>query len=237
MSAKPNEVGDTEDFEFAALSEAVNYRAAIVEEFSDYLRGRVLEVGAGIGQTSEAMLALPSVSELVGVEPDERFQNGFRERLPNIKLVAGTTEDLEPGEHFDSAVMVNVLEHIEDHIGELQRLRGILHPSGGHLCILVPARQELFSKLDAHFGHFRRYDKPGLRGALEEAGFKVERLCYFNFVGYFAWGLRYTLMKGMSFDIEQVRLFDRKIFPLAHRLEKGLMRPPFGQSLLAVAKA
>jgi len=39
-----------EDFEFAALSEARNYRDALLREFAAHLRGRVLEVGAGVGQ-------------------------------------------------------------------------------------------------------------------------------------------------------------------------------------------
>ena len=237
MNTEPNAIAATEDFEFAALSEAVNYRAAIVEEFAPYLKGRVLEVGAGIGQTTEAMLALPTVTEIVGLEPDPRFQQTFRERLPNIRLVAGTTSDLAEGEQYDGAIMVNVLEHIEHHQQELVRLHTLLKDKGGHLCILVPAREELYSDLDEYFGHFRRYDKPMLRELLIKAGFTIDSMFYFNFVGYFAWGIRYTLLRGMSFDIEQVRLFDRKIFPLAHKCEKRFCRPPFGQSLIAIARA
>ena len=233
----PNEAAATEDFEFAALSEAINYRKAIVTEFAPYLRGRILEVGAGIGQTSEAILELPGVTELVGVEPDARFQQGFRERLPTTRLVAGTTADLDAGEAFDAAVMVNVLEHIEHDVEELARLREILRHGAGHLCILVPARQELYSRLDSDFGHFRRYDKPLLAGRLREAGFMVRHIHYFNLAGYFAWGLRYKLLRGRSFDIDQVRLFDRRIFPLVHRFESGVCRPPFGQSLIAIAQA
>ena len=237
MTSDPNATASTEDFEFAALSEAVNYRRAIVSEFGPFLTGRVLEVGAGIGQISESILGMSSVDELVGVEPDPRFQSGFRERLPEVRLVAGTTADLSDAENFNAAVMVNVLEHIEHDIEELSRLHGILHQRNGFLCILVPARQELYSRLDAHFGHFRRYDKKTLGSRLSEAGFEVESMYYFNLAGYFAWGLRYTLMRGMSFDVSQVRAFDRVVFPLVHRLETSFMRPPFGQSLVAIARA
>lgn len=234
---QPNSIGTTEDFEFAALSEAVNYRKAIVTEFAPYLRDRVLEVGAGIGQTSEAILELPQVTELVGVEPDQRFQNGFRERLPQLRLVAGTTADLDENESFDAAVMVNVLEHIEHDVEELTRLRKILQSSSGYLCILVPARQEIYSRLDAHFGHFRRYSRTMLSSRLNEAGFKEVSTYYFNLAGYFAWGLRYKLLRGMSFDVDQVRIFDRRIFPLVHRFESKICRPPIGQSVIAIAKA
>jgi hypothetical protein len=34
----------------------------------------------------------------------------------------------------------------------------------------------------------------------------------------------------------KVRFFDRFIFPATHLLESRLIRPPFGQSLLAVAR-
>lgn len=237
MSNDPNAAAATEDFEFAALSEAVNYRNAIISEFAPHLGARVLEVGAGIGQTSEAILALPDVQELVGVEPDTRFQAGFRDRLPETKLIAGTTEDIAPGEHFDAAVMVNVLEHIEHDVEELKRLRGILQKRKGRLCILVPARQELYSRLDAHFGHFRRYSRGEMGEKLSKAGFEIVRLNYFNFVGYFAWGLKHRLGKSMGFDPLQVRAFDRGIFPIAHAIESKICRPPIGQSLIAVAQA
>lgn len=234
---EPNSIGSTEDFEFAALAEAKNYRRAIVSEFSPFLKGRVLEVGAGIGQTSEAILSLPDVNELVGLEPDTRFQQGFRDRLPNVRLLGGTTVDLAKGEAFDAAVMVNVLEHIEDDLEELIRLNGILSPKKGYLCLLIPARQEIYSKLDTHFGHFRRYSRSDLRDKLETSGFQIKRLSYFNFIGYFAWALRFRLMGSMTFDIDQVRLFDQRIFPPAHWLESNICRPPIGQSIIAIAQA
>lgn len=233
----PNAMAATEDFEFSALAEAVNYRNAIISEFKAYLHGRILEVGAGIGQTSEAILLLPGVEELVALEPDPRFQQGFTTRHPDIRLIGGTAKDLSDGETFNAAVMVNVLEHIEDDQGELKTMRTILLPFQGHLCILVPARPEIFSKLDAHFGHFRRYTRSELRDKLRFAGFEIVSLHYFNFIGYFVWWLRFKLMQGMSFDIKQVRLFDRRIFPIVHAIESRLMRPPIGQSLIAVCKS
>lgn len=234
---QPNAIAATEDFEFAALSEAINYRNAIVSEFAPYVRGKALEVGAGIGQTTEALLNLNGVEEVVAVEPDSRFQSEFVKRHPTLRLVRGTTCDLKPDEHFNAAIMVNVLEHIDDDLGELARQRKLLETRGGNLCLLVPARQELYSKLDAHFGHYRRYGKAELAHKIEKAGFEIQKLHYFNMVGYFAWAFRFRLMGSMSFDINQVRIFDRHIFPWVHRIESGLCRPPFGQSLIAVASA
>jgi SAM-dependent methyltransferase len=235
--SQPNQIAATEDFEFAALSEAKNYRRAIITEFSPYLKGSVLEIGTGIGQTTEALLELNEVNNVVGIEPDSRFQQGFRDRLPHIRLVSGTTQDLANDESYDGAIMVNVLEHIEDDQSELIRLHKILKPNQGYLCLLIPARQEIYSDLDAHFGHFRRYDKKDLEQKLLTAGFKIKTLNYFNFIGYFAWLFRFRAMRSMSFDVDQVRLFDRKIFPPCHWIESRIVRPPIGQSLIAIAQA
>lgn len=233
----PNINATSEDFEFAALSEARNYRKSIIKHFSPYIKGRVMEVGAGIGQTSEEILAIPDITELVGVEPDQGFQNAFRERLPHIRLIEGTTSDLPESEEFDAAVLVNVLEHIEKDVEELIQLRKFLKERNGHLCLLVPARQEIYSNLDAHFGHFRRYSTTEIRSKLVQAGFKITQLSYFNSVGYLAWWLRFKLMGSMSFDVAQVRLYDQRIFPVVNWLETNICRPPIGQSVIAIAKA
>ncbi len=55
MSLLPHAAAHTEDFEFAALKEAKNYRNALLGEFKEHLRGRTLEVGAGIGQSLPVM--------------------------------------------------------------------------------------------------------------------------------------------------------------------------------------
>jgi SAM-dependent methyltransferase len=233
----PNSTASTEDFEFEALSEAKNYRRAIISEFAPYLSGHVLEIGAGIGQTTEALVTLRDVQEILCIEPDYRFHDRFCERFPKISLLKGTAADLDPASAFDGALMVNVLEHIEEDLEELIRLHRILHPRQGHLCLLIPARQELYSKLDSHFGHFRRYSRTDLKQKLSTAGFEIKRLSYFNFIGYFAWAMRFRLFGSMTFDIDQVRFFDQRIFPPAHWLESRIYRPPIGQSILAIAQA
>lgn len=233
----PNQIAASEDFEFAALSEAKNYRRAIVNEFSDFLKGRVLEIGAGIGQITEEILLIKKINKVVGLEPDLRFQQEFRTRLPHIRLVAGTILDMDHDESFDAAIMVNVLEHIEHDQEELVRLYRVLKPVQGHLCLLVPARKEIYSDIDAHFGHYRRYDREELQQKLNSAGFKIKKIYYFNLIGYFAWMIRFKLMKKKNFDIRQITLFDRLIFPFFYRLESSIIRPPIGQSLIAVAQA
>lgn len=225
-----------EDFEFAALSEAKNYRAAIIAEFRDFLKGRVLEIGAGIGQITAVVASQPSVQEVLAVEPDPKFVQAFQRSSPKIQLLHGTAQRVD-SKSWDALISVNVLEHIEDDRGELRRYADLLRGQGGHLCLLTPARPEIYAPIDRDFGHFRRYTKPELRSKLTDAGFQIVRLSYFNLIGYFAWAANFRLLRNRSFKPKSVRLFDRLIFPIGHSLERSLCRPPIGQSLITVARA
>jgi SAM-dependent methyltransferase len=237
MSSLPNAIAQTEDFEFAALAEAKNYRRALFTEFGPALRGDVVEVGAGIGQMTEQLLNLPDVRRAVAIEPDASFCEKFRIRLPDVELLHGTVANLPPNSAFDAILCINVLEHIGEDLAELRNFAKLLHARRGALCLFVPARPEIYAPIDKDFGHFRRYTYRDLRTKLVEAGFAIERLHYFNFVGYFAWWANFCVLKKREFEIQKVRAFDRVIFPVVNRLESKILRPPVGQSLLAIARA
>lgn len=233
----PNAQASTEDFEFAALQEARNYRSALITSFGPYLRGDVVEIGAGVGQIASEIRKLPSVQHLLAVEPDSRFTTRLRETLSGASILAGTAHDIDPATNCDALVSVNVLEHIENDGDELKLYARLLRARMGHLCLFVPARPEIFAPLDAHFGHFRRYTKKALRSQLIAAGFDIVSIRYFNFVGYFAWWLSFCVLKNRGFSVRAVRFYDRAIFPIGFWLERNLSAPPIGQSLMVVARA
>jgi SAM-dependent methyltransferase len=233
----PNAQAHTTDFEFRALAEARNYRRQLVAELSPWLRGEVLEVGAGVGQILAEIRRLPAVRTVRALEPEARFAAEFRVRLPDVALDETTTAGLPPGTAFDALVCVNVLEHIRDDDAELRRHHALLRERRGHLCLFVPARPELFAPIDRDFGHWRRYRRRTLRDQLLAAGFTIERLRYYNLPGYFVWGLVFRLLRRRRFSPASVRAFDRWVYPLTHLLETRVCPPPIGQSLLAVARA
>ncbi len=237
MSSQPNALAQTADFEFAALNEAKNYRAALLREFRPHLRGKVLEVGAGIGQITAELLQNPTITRLVSIEPHAAFCDQFRANLPAQTLIQGTIDDLAEGEDWNAILSINVLEHIETDERELAAYRRRLARESGTLCLFVPARPEIYAPVDRDFGHFRRYTRPELRQKLERAGFQILRLRYYNFVGYFAWWLNFCVLKKRGFEPSSVRLFDRMIFPPVHGFESRICPPPIGQSLLVMARA
>ena len=237
MTVRPQEVVPVTAFEFAALREARRYRTALLQDFSTHLRGRVLEVGAGLGQMTRELLRLPSVSEVWSVEPEPAFCAQLRAAIPGHRVIEGTVANVDEGGRWDAVLSVNVLEHIENDEPELDAYHRLLAPTRGILCLFVPARPELYAPLDHDFGHFRRYTRRELRRKLSRVGFAILRLHYFNWIGYFAWGLSFRVLRKRHFSPRAVRWFDRYVFPVMNRLERQVLRPPFGQSLLAVARA
>ncbi|HWV98686.1 MAG TPA: class I SAM-dependent methyltransferase [Candidatus Acidoferrum sp.] len=237
MSEPPNLQSDTDDFEFEALAQAVNYRKALFTEFGPFLKGDVVEVGAGIGQMTDHLVRLPAVRRAIAVEPDRRFCARHHADFPQHEILEGTAADLPADTACDAILSINVLEHIRDDEAELARYASLLRQRQGSLCLFVPARPEIYAPIDKDFGHFRRYKRPELRKKLVAAGFEIVRLHYFNSLGYFAWWLNFCLLKKRSFEGQKVRLYDRAIFPVVHALEVKALRPPFGQSLLAVGRS
>ena len=237
MKERPNEQAINKNFEFVALNEAKNYPRALVREFSEFLQGRVLEVGAGIGQMTELIQKIPAITLLQAVEPDPDFCEEFRKKFPHQPLIEGTIANLQGTSSWDTILSVNVLEHIRDDEHELQIYHQFLSEKKGTLNLFVPARQEIYASIDRDFGHHRRYSKPELKCKLEQAGFEIVRLRYFNFIGYFTWWLNFRLLRKRQFDSKAVQFFDRVIFPAAYAIESCGVPIPVGQSLIAVARA
>ena len=236
-SDRPNAAAVNATFEFQALQNAENYRAALLREFAPYLRGRVIEIGAGIGQLTEGLLQMHRVKEVLSVEPDPRLCDGFKARLPRQPLLKGTIADVPQDIPWDAILSINVLEHIEQDEQELSIYAKVLATNSGHLCLFVPARPEIYAPIDRDFGHFRRYTRALLESKFRAAGLQIVHLHYFNCIGYFAWWSNFCLMQKREFSPKSVRWFDRIVFPPTHWLERHCCRPPFGQSLIAVVRA
>jgi len=237
MKSQENEVAITEDFEFAALAEARNYRKALVQEFAGFLKGDVIEIGAGIGQMTAEFTRIGGIQRLLPVEPNSVFCRQHRGSCRESPVLEGTIDDVDHNSDWDAIVSINVLEHIEEDEQELRKYAALLKRKGGALCLFVPARPEIYAPIDKNFGHFRRYTKKTLEKRLTASGFSIRRINYFNFTGYFAWWLNFCVLKKLTFEIKKVRFYDQIVFPSVHFLESRVLRPPLGQSLVVVATA
>lgn len=232
----PADPSDYEAQDLEALGSLRHYQSWILRWLAPVLRGRVLEVGAGSGAIAQHYVDL--VGEAVLVEPAAKLAAGLRERFgdrPQVSIHPGTLESLQrPAGSFDGAVMVNVLEHIDDDLGALQALGTLLRP-GGALGIFVPAVPALYGSLDARVGHVRRYDRARLARIVTTAGFTLETLRWLDLGGVLPWYIVGRVLRPDHFSTGLARLYDRACVPLLRALEERI-DPPIGKNLVCLAR-
>ncbi len=217
------------------LSELYNYNHWIFNKIRPFLRGRVCEIGCGIGTITQFML---NHEKVVGVEPSAKSQRAAQERFAehlNVEIAQRFLSDCPcdtvPAGKFDSVICLNVLEHIEDDVDALQRMSQLCAPKG-RVIIFVPAHMSIYGQMDRSFGHWRRYNRKTLRQTFENAGLKTQHSFYMNSLGYFGWWLQGRLLKRNQVPIESARLFNRMV-PFLDAIER-LLPLPFGQSVVMV---
>jgi len=229
-----------EDLE--VMSDAENYVRWILSELvAPHLGRRVLEIGSGIGTYSSRIAADPKVERVTCVEVDPRLVDAAREALaaaptqkPMDHVVGDYLATPLPKDHFDTALLINVLEHLRDDRAAVRKARSELRMDG-RLVIFVPAFDLLMSELDRRLGHHRRYTTGSLRRLLEGAGFTVIALRYYNLTGFLGWLWRFRVLGRTEQSRGLVRFFDRVVLPVQLRVERTLPLP-VGQSVYAVAK-
>ena len=127
---------------------------------------------------------------------------------------------------------MNVLEHVEDPLASLRNMSDALI-RGGRLVLYVPRGARLYSTLDEALGHRCRYNREMLTAELEEAGFEIESLRYFNKSSVFGWWWNGKVLRKTRLSRVQLKLFDLMI-PVLRRIDRFL--PWKGLGLIAVAK-
>lgn len=145
----------------------------------------------------------------------------------------------------DCILACDVLEHIDDDLGLLRKLKLALRP-GGWLIAAVPAYDFLWSGEDYVSDHFRRYTKPLLQKRVEQAGFGIEWCSYFN-------SLLLPLITAAVFykrllrpgdmyksDVERLPEWQNNILYRIFAIERNILprfRFPAGASILLVGRA
>lgn len=220
----------TENLE--VMAEAKNYNAWLLAMTKNALSGtrRVLEFGAGTGQF--AVSIAEAGYSIAAVEPDERA----RALLTQMGLEAHADLSNIPDRSIDAIYTLNVLEHIPDDVAALRELHRCLKP-GGVLFVYVPAFMFLFTAMDRHVGHVRRYTRSILIERVAATGFKVESSRYADCLGFFA-TLGYRALGSADGEINRtmLRVFDRFVFP-ASRVLDFLTGAAFGKNIWLKASA
>lgn len=225
-------------WDLEALYDARRLGDWMYEQFAPYVRGLVVEVGAGIGTFSERILS-DSVDSLLLIEPEAPCAAELRRRIGDDPRVEVVSELLPASpalgaraQACDFVLCQNVLEHIDDDYAAVDAMADALRP-GGVLTLLVPAHPRLYNELDRRYDHRRRYSRERIRGAVRGADLELERLYSFNALGVAGWWVNRSRT-------------DARVSPRALRAYEELVRfwkpiesrfgTPFGLSLIAHAR-
>ena len=85
------------------------------------------------------------------------------------------------GRQFDTVVCMDVINHVADDRVTMAQMAKVTKP-GGRLIVVAPAYPSLHGKRDEALGHLRRYSRTQLRTLVEEHGFTIRRMRYWNFI-------------------------------------------------------
>ena len=175
----------------------IKYCLSIIRK---YIKGNVLEIGAGCGSFTRNYLS-QKIDSIVLTEKDSKniinLKNIFKNK-ESINVVNSSINNIDG--KFDSILYFHVLEHIKDDEKELEEAEKKLN-SGGYLVIMVPAHQEIYSNLDKAVGHFRRYEIKFFRKNF----FKLNlvNLKFLDSIGYILYYLNFSFLLCLI----QVQLF------------------------------
>ena len=225
-----------EGTELETFAHAIRWKDYFHRKIVRFVRGDVLEVGAGIGSTTRA-LCTGNEQSWVCLEPDAQMaeqliESTRRESLPlQPEVVVGCVDDLSADRTFDAILYIDVLEHIENDAAELARAAEHLNP-GGHLVVLSPAHQMAFSEYDAAIGHYRRYNKSTL-GAVEPACLRRVAMFHLDSLGLMLSLANRFVLRSNDPKPSQIKFWDRWVVPCS-RVIDPLVGRTFGRSIVGV---
>ena len=219
----------------ASLEKVRRFNLWMGQVLAPYVGDRVLEIGAGIGTLTGQFI--PREFYLASdINPSYlSYLRSYSIGKPYLRvrnIDAGTPIDFAGLEgKFDTALMINVLEHVPDERVALANIRSSLMP-GGRVVILVPQHPALYGTLDRALDHRERYTRESLQRGLEGAGFRVERIFDFNRFSVPGWWLNGKVIQRKTFSRVQLKVLQMSM-PVLRRLDTIL--PWGGLSLIAVA--
>jgi SAM-dependent methyltransferase len=229
-----NEDGDHDAGIDVAEENSPNYLHWIADRVRPHLGQSVLEVGAGTGSITELyapgrqVLAIDRSPWCID-EMEKRFAAVDNVEVRKVDALALVDE----GRRFDSVVMLNVLEHIEDDV-EMLRMLGTLLETDGRIIIYVPALNGLYGKWDRKVGHYRRYAPWRLRAVLDEAGMAPVEIGYMNALSIPAW-IAFANTDVEKSNAASMSVWDKTGIAWGRRIE-SVIPVPFGLNVFCAAR-
>lgn len=211
--------------------------ATKVEVFCNFL-----EIGCGTGYVLEAVRRKYKNVELTGIEFFEEGLELARKRLPSASFFQRDVLTMDEKKCYDIIGAFDVLEHIEEDAKVLINIFQALKDTG-YVIITVPQHKWLWSEIDRHACHIRRYSRSELMEKVKCAGFQIEYTS--SFVSLLMPLMWLSRSQRRNADFDPMREFNvsswiNKILKIVMDVEYFLLKLgvsfPFGGSLLLVAR-
>ncbi|HCK04381.1 MAG TPA: class I SAM-dependent methyltransferase [Methylophilaceae bacterium] len=200
---------------------------------------KILEIGCGTGGNLE-MLSSWGTINAVELDDHARITANLRNycKVTYGKLPA----DIVIPDETKLICMLDVLEHVEDDIAALAKIKEDAD-SDCQILITVPAYKFLWSQHDKDAHHFRRYTKTELEKKLMEAGFNITFSSYFNSilfpVIFIIRAIKNKLQSIESGDLQMPCSILNRILLIIFSMESKVIPTfplPFGVSIIAIAE-
>lgn len=212
---------DLEGLETLSVIEKANkFNKWMYETIKPHCKGKILEIGSGIGNISEYFVKDKQDIILSDLRDNyiEIAKNKFSNEVLKIDLVDDNFDDKYNFllGTFDTVFALNVVEHIKDDVLAISNCKKLLK-KGGHLVILVPAFQSLFNQFDVELEHYRRYTQKSLKNIIDKNNLTIKKIFSFNVIGILGWFVTGSILKKKTIPEGQMGLFNKlvPIFKLA----------------------
>ncbi len=201
---------------------------------------QILDVGCGSGGNLPMLKQHGSVKAMEYGE--EARQLATARQVAEVQAAHLPDQIPFSGEAFDLVVMLDVLEHLDQDTASLQALRIRLKPEGW-LLLTVPAYPFLWSQHDVVNHHKRRYTRSQLLQVVQQAGYRIHYISFFNTILFPIVLIVRVLNKALGRQggddltlpspwvnriLGQIFGFERQFLPR--------LRFPFGVSLVLIAQ-
>jgi 2-polyprenyl-3-methyl-5-hydroxy-6-metoxy-1,4-benzoquinol methylase len=201
------------------FSRAVAVNRWIYDTICGKLQGKILEIGSGIGNISEYLLAYQSEVALSDLRPE--YLQILEQKFSGHPHLRGIHQlDLSLPDFsiryadllgkFDTVLALNVVEHIADDRAAIGHAQSLLR-NNGKLVILVPAHPALYNSLDRELGHFRRYTPAGLKKLMVSTGLQFTGCRYFNAAAIAGWWYSGNLLHHKTISPSKLLWFNQMV--------------------------
>ena len=203
----------------------------VIFKVKRFLKNDILEVGAGFGSFTRGYMK--NFHSITLTDTDDNSFNLLKKNFlhdQNVNIIKSSIKDIE--KKFDTIIYFNVLEHIKEDISEIKSALKKLN-KGGHLIILVPAHQKMYSKLDKIVGHYKRYDIDFFKKNRFENS-KIIKLHFLDFFGYLLYYLNKIFFKEETSPSNlKIFIWDKIFTPFTIAIDY-LTGYKFGKNILCI---